>query len=183
MRALALTAVILATPASAQVIDTSSTHGAERLLHQSVVVAASPAQVWKAFTTAEGFTAWAVPKARIDLRLGGLIESTYDASSEIGGPTTIANEIVAFVPERVLAFRNVRAPANVPFDAATFNKLHTVILIDPLPDGRSRVSAVQPGHGASGAAKGVYDFFAAGNRYTLEQLKAHLESPQGRPGT
>jgi uncharacterized protein YndB with AHSA1/START domain len=173
-----LVALVLsaAWPAVAQVSDASSVApDGRRTLAQTVVVDAGPGEVWRAFATADGFTAWAVPKARIDLRLGGLIESTYDPDAELGSDSTIANEILAYAPERMLAFRNVRAPAGVPFDAAVFQSVHTVVLIDPAPNGRTRVSVIQPGHGSDAAADAVYDFFAAGNRFTLEQLKAHLE--------
>jgi uncharacterized protein YndB with AHSA1/START domain len=168
-----LFALAFAPPALAQVVDASRQIGGERILDQSVVVAAPPARVWEAFTTAEGFTSWAVPVAKIDFRLGGLIETNYDPK---GAPGAIANQIIAYAPERMLAFKNVRAPQAPGFDVAAFQRLHTVVLLDALPDGRTRVSIIQPGHGSDAAAKGVYDFFAAGNKWSLEQLKARFET-------
>lgn len=177
MRA-ALVAVLLtlAGPAAAQVMDSSHVRpGGDLVLEQSIVVPAAPARVWEAFTTSEGFASWAAPVARVDFRLGGLIETTYDPDAAIGSEGTIANEILAYVPERMLAFRNVRTPPGVPFDGAVFRKLHTVVLLEPVAGGRTKVTIVQPGHGSEGAAKGVYDFFAAGNRFSLEKLKERFD--------
>lgn len=42
-----------------------------RTLHQSVIVPAPIAQVWTAFTTTDGYRAWAAPVVQIDFRVGG----------------------------------------------------------------------------------------------------------------
>ena len=75
----------------------------------------------------------------------------------------------------MLAIRNVQAPPNTPFDAATFQKVHTVTLFEPLAPTRTRVTVTQPGFGSGAAYERVYKFFAAGNRWSLEQLKKALE--------
>src|SRR5262245_18353257 len=108
--------IVLAAEAESPVTDTSWTEpNGQRVLEQRVVVAAAPARVWEAFATADGFISWAVPQAKVDFRLGGLIETTYDVNGELGGPGTIQNQITAFVPGQMLAFRNVRAPENAAF--------------------------------------------------------------------
>ena len=43
----------------------------ERLLVEDILIEAPLAEVWSAYTTEEGYTKWAAPKARIDLRVGG----------------------------------------------------------------------------------------------------------------
>ena len=58
-----------AQPANA-VVDSSRIVGGERVLEQSVVVAAEIGEAWRAFATAEGFRTWAAPTTRIDLRVG-----------------------------------------------------------------------------------------------------------------
>lgn len=152
----------------------------ERVLQQSVEIGAPIASVWKAFTTSDGFRSWAAPVAEVDFRLGGIIESAYDRNGRIGAPSNIKNEIVAYVPYRMLALRNVQAPPNTPFDATTFQKMHTVNFFEPVTDGGTRVTVVQPGFRSGEAYEGVYKFFAAGNRWSLEQLKKSLESPTPR---
>jgi uncharacterized protein YndB with AHSA1/START domain len=142
-----------------------------RVLQQSVEVPAAVADVWAAWTTSEGFRSWAAPVAAIDLRLGGLMETSYDVRAGLGAPNNIRNEIVAFVPRRMLAMRNRQAPPNTPFDAATFQSLHTVLLMEPLGDKSTRVTVVQPGYGSGAAYDGVYRHFAWGNGWTLERLR------------
>jgi len=141
-----------------------------RVLQQSVTVPAGAADVWKAFTTSEGFASWAAPVAFVDFRLGGYIEATYDPQGKIGAPGNIRNEIVAFVPEKVLAIRNTQAPPVTAFDAPTFQTLHTVILFDAAGPNATRVTIVQPGYGAGEKYDDVYLHFARGNAWSLQQL-------------
>lgn len=154
--------------------------GGERVLEQSVIVEAPVARVWDAFTTTEGFRSWAAPVAAVDFRLGGIIEAAYDRNGRIGAPGNIRNEIVAYVPHRMLAIRNVQAPPNTPFDAATFQRVHTVNLFEPLSPTRTRITVTQPGFGAGASYDGVYTFFAAGNRWSLEQLKRRWKARRHR---
>ncbi len=159
------------------VTDTSYVSaGGERVLEQSIVIDATIDKVWDAFTTTAGFRSWAAPVAKVDFRLGGIIEAAYDWNGRIGTPGNIKNQIVAYVPHRMLAIRNVQAPPNAPFDAATFQRVHTVNLFEPLTATRTRVTVTQPGFGSGAAYEGVYKFFAAGNRWSLEQLKKSLET-------
>lgn len=141
-----------------------------RVLQQSALVPAGSADVWNAFVTSDGFASWAAPVAFVDFRLGGFIEATYDPNGKIGAPGNIKNEIVAFVPQRMLAIRNTQAPPSTAFDAPTFQKLHTVIFFDPLSAATTRVTIVQPGFGTGEKFDGVYTHFARGNAWSLQQL-------------
>ena len=76
----------------------------ERVLELSCEVPAGAARVWDAWTSAEGFTAWAAPFAHVDFRVGGAIESSYDPKAKPGDPGNIRNEFLALVPERLAAF-------------------------------------------------------------------------------
>jgi hypothetical protein len=75
----------------------------------------------------------------------------------------------------MFAIRNVQAPPKAPFDVPTFQSLHTVVLVDPVDERRTRVSFVQPGYRAGEPWDTVYKHFAWGNAWTLEQLKARFE--------
>jgi uncharacterized protein YndB with AHSA1/START domain len=140
-----------------------------RVLQQSILVPADVTNVWEAFTTSNGFASWAAPVAFVDFRLGGYIEATYDPKGTIGAPGNIRNEIVAFVPQRMLAIRNTQAPPSTAFDAPTFQKMHTVIFFEPVTGG-TVVTIVQPGFGTGEKFDGVYTHFARGNGWSLEQL-------------
>lgn len=85
----------------------------ERILVEEVVVEAPLADVWSAYTTEAGYTAWAAPKARIDLRVGGTILTHYRPDAEIGDPGTNTLHIVNYVPERILTLR-AEAPTTGP---------------------------------------------------------------------
>ncbi len=149
-----------------------------RVLQQSIELPAPLSDAWAAFTTTDGFRAWAAPVAKVDLRLGGFIEASYDPDARIGAPGNIRNEIVAFVPERMLAFRNRQAPPNAPFDSAAFQTLHTVVLFESLGAQRSRVTVVQPGYLSGEPWDTVYRHFEAGNGGSLGQLhKRFVEGP------
>jgi uncharacterized protein YndB with AHSA1/START domain len=142
-----------------------------RVLEQRVVVPAPAQAVWEAWATTEGFRSWAAPVAGVDFRLGGAIEASYDFAAQLGDRNNIRNEIVALVPGRMFAIRNVQAPANVPFDVAAFQSLHTVVFVEPRSADTTLVTIVMPGVKPGTAHDGVYKHFEWGNRYTLEQLR------------
>lgn len=176
-------AAVSATPAAAPaprklpagvVDDSFRLPDGERVLQLSAVVDGPPALAWKAFTTVEGFTAWAVGVARVDLRVGGEIESSYDKSVPLGSDRTIRNRILAFVPERALAIRNVQAPPDAPFDAAAFAETQTVVLFEPVDATHTRVTVMNGGYRDGDRFDGVYRHFHMGNAYTLALLRKHL---------
>jgi uncharacterized protein YndB with AHSA1/START domain len=178
--AFALTAVAnvdarAADPLPEGVVDQSFVlQGGERVLQLAAVIDAPVAEVWAAFTTEAGFRAWAVPLARIDLRVGGSIESSHDPKVALGSGQTIRNEIVALVPERLLVLRNVQAPPGVPFDVAVFQATQTGMWFEPLDAGRTRLTLVNGGFLPGADHDGVMRFFHAGNAYSLGALRRHL---------
>ncbi len=164
-----------ADPVPEGVVDQSfALSSGERVLQLTTLVEAPVAAAWAAFTTEAGFQAWAVPLARIDLRVGGSIESSYDPKIPLGSDKTIRNEIVALVPERLLVIRNVQAPPGVPFDVATFQQAQTAMLFEPLDATRSRITLLSGRFPEGVNHDGVYKFFFAGNAYTLGELRRHL---------
>lgn len=173
---LACAAQALAAPA---VVDGSRIEAdGTRTMELSIEVPAAAADVWTALTTAEGWRTWAAPVAHVDFRLGGIIETSYDAAAVAGAPGNIRNEVLAFVPQRMFAIRNVQAPPRTAFDVPTFQSLHTVVLVEPVAPARTRVSFVQPGYRAGEPWDTVYKHFAWGNAWTLEQLKTRfVEGP------
>jgi uncharacterized protein YndB with AHSA1/START domain len=186
--ALALAAALLAAGATAAatpssfptaktypgVTDTSFTaDNGERVMRLSIEVAAEPAQVWHVFSTAEGWRALGVKAAYVNFRQGGVIETSYKAGAPQGDPDNIKNQVVAFVPERLLVFRNVQAPRGFP-NAALFARVTSVVLIEPLGPGRTRVTLSGDGYGAGAGFDDLYGKFLGGNAYTLVGLKDAL---------
>ena len=174
--ALATVLTATAAPAASAMVDASRAEpDGTRTMHLSIEVPAPAAEVWTALTTSEGWRGWAAPMAQVDFRLGGIIETSYNPAAAPGAQGNIRNEILAFAPQRMFAIRNVQAPPKAPFDVPTFQSLHTVVLVDPVDERRTRVSFVQPGYRAGEPWDTVYKHFAWGNAWTLEQLKARFE--------
>jgi uncharacterized protein YndB with AHSA1/START domain len=142
-----------------------------RTLVQSIVVEAELPEVWRALTTSEGWRGWAAPNAWVDFRLDGIIETSYRRSAQAGDPANIRNRVIAYLPMRMFAIRNVQAPPNAAFDVPAFQSLHTVVMLDATGPRSTRVTFAQPGYRSGEAFDGVFRHFAAGNRWTLEQLR------------
>jgi uncharacterized protein YndB with AHSA1/START domain len=175
---LALSALLSATaaPAATAVVDASTAEpDGTRTMHLSIEVPAPAADVWAALTTSDGWRGWAAPMAQVEFRLGGIIETSYNLAAAPGAPGNIRNEIVAYLPQRMFAIRNVQAPPKTAFDVPTFQSLHTVVLVEPVDERRTRVAFVQPGYRNGEPWDTVYKHFAWGNAWTLEQLKARFE--------
>lgn len=165
--------------AQSAVVDGSRTEvDGSRTMDLSIEVPAGASDVWTALTTTDGWRSWAAPVAHVDFRLGGIIETSYNPAAAAGAPGNIRNQIVAFIPGRMLAIRNVQAPPKTAFDVPAFQSLHTVVLVEPVEPARSRVSVIQPGYRTGEPWDTVYKHFAWGNAWTLEQLKARfVEGP------
>lgn len=185
MRQFALAAVLclaLAPPASAQmagfpaVTDASRTEAnGERIISLSAVVPVPPAEVWEVLTTPEGWVAHlGVARAAIDLRIDGVIETSYDAAVALGSPGTIKNQIVAYVPGRLLAIRNIQAPDGFTH-AEEFGRTVTVITLTPV-DGGTRIDLQGVGFVPGAAFDALYGQFHAGDAWTLQQLHDGLTS-------
>ncbi len=153
---------------AAPVAQTTSVNpdGSHTLVHD-IVVAAPPAQVWEAVSTAQCWTGWAVPVAWWD---GDLLETSYSAGAARGDPSTIQQRIAAVVPGRLIAFRTVKAPQGFP-NFETFRQVTHVIELEPAGDGRTRVRLTSAGYADTDAGRQLLGFFTEGNRITLERLR------------
>jgi uncharacterized protein YndB with AHSA1/START domain len=151
-------------------------------------VNAPVAQVWRIFTTADGYKATGVAHAEVDLRIGGTIRTHYDPKGTLGDPETIVNEILAYEPQRMLTIRISQAPASFPYRTA-MRTTWTVIYFTPSGD-MTHVRIVGLGYGDDAESQAMRKFFAEGNRQTLDHIAkpfwpkcAHCEKEAGEePG-
>lgn len=143
------------------------------------IVDAPILDVWRVWTTAEGFKALGVAKADMDFRVGGLIRSHYRADGVLGDDGTIQNRILAFEPPRMIAIRIDRPPAGFPFKAA-WKRTWTVITLEEAGAGKTRVRVASMGFGPDEESQAMRRFFEAGNEATLKTLQKHLT---GKPET
>jgi uncharacterized protein YndB with AHSA1/START domain len=131
-------------------------------------------EVWKVWSTSEGYRAVGVALADVDLRVGGLIRSRYAADGTLGDEQTIENEILAFEPPRMIAFRIHKTPSNFPFKEA-WKHTWTVVTLTALPDGRTHLRAASLGFGTDPESMAMRRFFERGNAQTMETLAARFD--------
>ena len=147
----------------------------ERVISLSTVIPVPPDAVWDALTTAEGWKAhMGVALASVDLRVGGDIETSYGADTPLGSGRTIINQVVAYVPGRMLAIRNTQAPAGFAH-AEEFSRTVTVIELTP-QDGGTRVDLHGVGFVPGPAFDALYRMFLVGDAYTLQLLHDSLSA-------
>lgn len=132
------------------------------------------ADLWRVWSTSEGYKSVGVALAEVDLRVGGLIRSRYGADGTLGDGQTIENEILAFEPPRMIAIRIHKTPANFPFKEA-WKQTWTVLTLTPLADGRTHVRAASLGYGTDAESVAMRRFFERGNEETLNRVAAHFE--------
>ncbi|MGO9934659.1 MAG: SRPBCC family protein [Steroidobacteraceae bacterium] len=145
----------------------------DRSIQLSIDVPASAHDAFTAFTTSEGFASWAVPIAKVELRIGGYIEASYEANAKPGDPGNIKNQIVAYVPDRLLVLHNIQAPAGFA-DPELFQRTVTVIEFIALDSGHARVTLTNAGYGAGDRFDTLYRHFEWGDAYTLQELKTRF---------
>lgn len=132
-------------------------------------VNAATAEVWRLFTTAEGYQLTGVAHAEVDLKIGGSIRTHYDPKGRLGDAGTIVNEILAYEPERMLAIRIKQAPAGFPHKDAV-DGTWTVIYMNPAGDNMTQVRIIGLGYTDSAQSQAMRKFFADGNRWTLDHI-------------
>ena len=150
-----------------------------RILQLSIELNAPAKAVWNAFMDAPTVRRWSAPLAQIDLRQGGTMEESYDAKAPLGGPENIRHEIIAYVPGRTLVFRNTNAPHMLP-GREQYHNVVSILQVDDLGAGRSRLSISQTGYARSPEFDKLYAFFSEDNAVLMESLKAELERPAGK---
>jgi uncharacterized protein YndB with AHSA1/START domain len=125
-------------------------------------------EVWRLLTTAEGVKTTGVAHAEVDLRVGGYIRTHEDLHGSLGDANTLENEILAYDPGRMLAFRIKRPPADFPFKNAV-RGTWTVVYLEPAGT-MTQVRIVGLGYTDDPESKAMREFFAERNRIALDRL-------------
>jgi uncharacterized protein YndB with AHSA1/START domain len=126
-------------------------------------------EVWRLFTTAEGYKATGVAAAAVDLRIGGEIRSHDDARGQLGDAETLVSEILAYEPERMLALRVKQAPASFPHRSA-IEGTWTVLYFNPAGENMTQVRIVGLGYGDDAPSQALRQRFAESSRRTLDHI-------------
>ncbi len=146
----------------------------DRVLRNEVDIAAPPSAVWQAFTTTDGLRGFVAPVAAIDFRLGGIWEASYAPGAHLGDPGNILNQVISYLPGRMLSIRVTRTPPGFEHPEVA-RAVWTVIEIEDLGDGRSRVITSMCGWKRGPDWDAVYAFFERGNAVVSEHLRDYLE--------
>lgn len=170
--ALALAGPAFAAPAAVKDTSTVDQTGS-RLLQQSIVVDAPAPAVWKALTDEASYRQWVAPTSYVDFRVGGSVGTAFNPAWKPGDPVDLKQEIVGYIPERLILFRNVQVPP-LP-GAAVYSKLAIVLELRPAGEGRTEVVLSQVGYGNGADFDALYGFFQNHNPEFLTDLKAYVE--------
>jgi uncharacterized protein YndB with AHSA1/START domain len=154
------------------------------------IVQAPVSEVWKVFSTADGFKKLGVAQCALDFRIGGLIRTHYDPQGVLGDERTIENEILAYEPERMISFRIHQPPKDFPFSSATWQNTWSVATFTDLGDGRTHLRLSGIGYTDTEESRKMRLFFEQGNAWVMRRLQqqfdatappasgpAHAESP------
>ena len=170
---LVITSALAATPTELfpSVRDTSfaDSYGG-RVLQQSVTIDAPASEIWIGLTQPAAYKKWNAPVSAFELRVGGIMEASYDPKAKIGEPDNIKNIIVAMVPNRLFAFRNLRAPKKFT-DAKSFSNVVTSVELIPIDAKSTRVVETEVGYEPGLRSARAFDFFARNNAQLLSCLK------------
>lgn len=148
---------------------------ADQPLVHTVVVDAPVKEVWRAYTTTSGITAWMVPKGEVALRVGGYLRTSYSKDSKLNGPDVIENTILAFDPERMLSIKCTKTPEKFPFKKAMEN-VWTVLYFKPLGENKTEVVCRMMGFDGSAESMQMKDFFRQGNQQEFEMLTKYFKT-------
>ncbi len=162
----------------AQVIEDKSfvTAAGNRAQQLETVLDAPVDEVWNLLTTEAGLRSWMAPVVGVELRNGGRWEASYDPTKEIGDPGNIVNEIVAFIPGRLLVLRVQAAPPEYPLDLELVRAARAVYELEPLDDGSTRLRVSGVGYGTGEEWDRIYQIGLYGNRASLEELHKRISS-------
>lgn len=133
------------------------------------------AEVWKVWTTSDGYKALGPALAEVDLRVGGLIRSRYSADGVLGDAATIENLIMAYEPPRMLAICINKTPEGFPFEE-TWKRTWTVITLTDAGDGKTHMRVASMGYGSDEESVAMQKFFERGNQQTIDLLQRHFSA-------
>lgn len=139
------------------------------------VINAPPAEVWKVFSTPDGFKAFGVAQCDMDFRPGGLLRTHYNSKGVIGDEGTIQNRILAYEPERMIAFNIDKPPAGFPFPNA-YKSVWSVASLADLGDGRTSLRLTQVGYTADEESQKMREFFKNGNAWSMKKLQSKFDA-------
>ncbi len=133
------------------------------------VVDASADNVWDAFTTRAGIESWMVAAGDVDLKIGGLMRTSYRKGADLNGDTAIHQAFLSIDPGRMLSWRTVKTPDGFPF-AGPMSASWTIVYFDAVDARRTRVTVKMLGYTTDPESQKMRAFFEVGNKATIDAL-------------
>ena len=152
----------------------------DKTIVRTATVDATPAEVWRAWTTSEGMTEWWVEEANIELKIGGKFELYMlpDNAQFAGNRGSEHCTILAYAPERMLS-----ATWNAPptFPEQRFKHTRITLLLEPV-DGaeQTKVTLIHSGWPADGMADQsskwpqVFEYFERAWTFVFDRMTMHF---------
>jgi uncharacterized protein YndB with AHSA1/START domain len=144
----------------------------QRILRKEVKVSASPAEVFRAWTTRDGVREFFSPDARIELRIGGPYEPLFLLSEPPGEQGAEGCKVLSFLPAEMLSF-SWNAPPHLP--NVRKERTWVVLQFDPAGAGATRVRAAQLGWGEGEEWDQCYVYFDRAWDVVLGRLQERFE--------
>jgi len=169
--AMAAASACASTPPPSSTISDNSFVKADgyRSIQLSGWLLAPPAEVYRTITTPEGWKTWAVPTAFGEIRVGGLLETSYNLNAKPGDPGNIVQEFLALTPNRLASFRTIKTAEGFP-NADLYVKTVATMQLTPEASG-TRLTFTHKGFGEEPGFDQLYGFFLKGDAQTLEALQ------------
>jgi uncharacterized protein YndB with AHSA1/START domain len=146
----------------------------ERAIVLSTTVNAPVSKAWAAWTTQEGLWAFLGAESAIELRFGGRYEFLFDPSQKVGLQGGEGNQILSYIPERMLSF-SWNAPPKFP-DMRT-QRTFVVLSFTALDQGRTRIDLRHAGWKEGRSWDAVFDYFSAAWPKVLDACQKHFDGP------
>ena len=153
-----------------------SSHSDNMVLIQTFEVNVPVEKVWEAYTTKKGWESWAVAQAKIDFKVNGLIQTSYDKNTEIGDSNTIRLHIINFVPKKLLTLQAELSPHFPAFMKEDAKDLFNLVHFESITPTKTKIISYGIGYKKNKKYLDLMKFFISGNEASYLQLIAYLEN-------
>ena len=147
-----------------------------RAIVKETTVAGDRAEVWTAWTTTEGVTSFSAPQAWIDLRVGGAYEWYFMLDAPPGGRGAEGCRVLAYLPERMLAF-SWNAPPQIPALRALGPCSQVVVELSDADGGGTHVRLTHHDLGEGPDWDAYFDYFDGAWGMVVKGLEERFGTP------
>ncbi|MEP7322333.1 MAG: SRPBCC domain-containing protein [Saprospiraceae bacterium] len=142
----------------------------EKFLRYEMEVDTPIIEVWKTIATEEGMKTWMVPVAKLDLKIGGTVQTNYNANAKTSDEGTITLGIINYIPNEMLIYK-ITLNKVFPEKCRREDKnLQEIIQLIPRGENKTKIISTMVGWGQGKEWDKTYAFFEMGNKWSYQQL-------------